>query len=253
LGENLIKTIIVLLFFIFSISASASQTLNFSTGEWPPYTSEKDPHARVLQTIVTEVYKLANIDVLYHYYPWKRALRSANEFEVEGTLPWSWSAKREEIYYYSKQPIIMTRTVFFHLKSQEVKWDTFEDLKKYTIGGNLGYRSTDVLLENNIDLELVETEPQNFKKLLRGRIDLTPSSLFVGYYIINNLFSKSKALLFTNTTKQLLPENGVHLLIPKNHPRGKEIINTFDREFENLVKSGMYDKIIDDFLFNKKD
>lgn len=109
------------------------------------------------------------------------------------------------------------------------------------------------MLENNIDLELVETEPQNFKKLLRGRIDLTPSSLFVGYYIINNLFSKSKALLFTNTTKQLLPENGVHLLIPKNHPRGKEIINTFDREFENLVKSGMYDKIIDDFLFNKKD
>ena len=240
--------LVIFLLVLFSLPAYATQTLIFSTGEWPPYTSEKDPQARVVQTIVTETFKLANIDVLYKYYPWKRSMRFAEELKVEGTLPWSKSAKREEIYYYSKQPIIITQTVFFHLKSLEVKWDTFEDLKKYRIGGNLAYRSTDVLQKNNIEVELVPSEEQNFKKIMAGRIDLTPSSLFVGYYIINKLFPRYKASMFTNTTKQLLPEDGVYLLVSKRHPRGKEIIDIYDRAFAELVNSGKYEKIIDDFI-----
>jgi len=245
--RNLLVTLVLL---ILPLPLYATQTLIFSTGEWPPYTSEKDPKAKVLQTIVTEAFKLESIDVLYKYYPWKRSIRSAEELKVEGTLPWSKSTEREKIYYYSKQPIIITRTVFFHLKNLEIKWDTFEDLRKYKIGGNLGYRSTEVLEKNNIEVELVDSEEQNFKKVLLGRIDLTPSSLFVGYYIINKLFSKSKASIFTNTTKQLLPENGVHLLVPKHHPRGKEIIDTYNRGFDKLVESGKYEEIIDDFLTN---
>ena len=235
---------------LFSLPGYAAQAVTFSTGEWPPYTSEKDPKARVLLTIVSEAFKLENIDVQFEFYPWKRSIRSAEELKVEGTLPWSKSVKREEIYFYSEQPIIITRTVFFHLKSLEVQWDTFEDLRKYKIGGNLGYRSTLVLEENNVEVELVESEEQNFKKVLMGRVDLTPSSLFVGYHIINKLFPKSKALIFTNTTKQLLPENGVHLLVPKRHPRAKEIIDTYNRGFDKLVQTGMYDKIINDFLIN---
>ena len=144
--------------------------------------------------------------------------------------------------------MVITRTVFFHLKSLDFKWETLEDLKNYRIGGNLENRSTDVLTQNNIKIELVPSEEQNFKKLLAGRIDATPSSIFVGYYIINKLFPKSKAMIFTNTTKQLLPENGVYLLIPKKHPKAKELIDIFDKAFDKLVKSGMYDKLVDDSI-----
>jgi len=237
-----------LLFLLLVISGYAKETLILSTGEWAPYTSQKDPSARVVQTIITETFRLANIDVLYKYYPWKRALRNAEDVEVDGSLPWSKSSAREEIFHYSKEPIVITRTVFFHLKSLDFKWDTFEDLKKYRIGGNLGYRSTDVLKTNNLKLELVANEEQNYRKMLAGRIDITPSSFFVGYYIINKLFPKSKAMTFTNTTKQLLPENGVHLVIPKKHPKGKELMKIFDEAFSKLVHSGMYDKIIDNSI-----
>jgi len=242
------KLFTLLLLVLLSISGYAKETLILSTGEWAPYTSQKDPSARVIQTIVTETFKLVNIDVLYKYYPWKRSLRYAEEFEVDGSIPWSKSSEREKVFYYSKEPIIITRTVFFHLKSLDFKWDTFEDLKRYRIGGNIGYRSTDVLKKNDLKVELVAKEEQNFRKLLANRIDITPSSFFVGYYIINNLFPKSKALTFTNTTKQLLPENGVHIVIPKKHPRGKEIMKIFDEAFEKLVNSGKYDKIIDEFV-----
>ncbi|OUR71302.1 hypothetical protein A9Q76_05775 [Arcobacter sp. 31_11_sub10_T18] len=233
---------------LLTISGYAKETLILSTGEWAPYTSQKDTSARVIQTIVTQSFKLANIDVLYKYYPWKRSLRNAENVEVDGSLPWSKSSEREEVFYYSKEPIIITRTVFFHLKSLDFKWDTFEDLKKYRIGGNIGYRSTDVLKRNDLKVELVAKEEQNFRKLLANRIDITPSSFFVGYYIINNLFPKSKAMTFTNTTKQLLPENGVHLVISKKHPKAKELMRIFDETFSKLVKSGMYDKIIDDSI-----
>jgi len=242
------KLITSLLLLLLTLSVYAKETLILSTGEWPPYTSEKDPNARVVQTLITETYKLANIDVLYKYYPWKRALRKAEDIEVDGSLPWSRTESREKLFYYSKKPIVNTRTVFFHLKSLDFKWETFEDLKKYRIGANLGYKTTAVLEKNNLKLELVATEEQNFKKMFLGRIDITPSSFFVGYYIINKIFPQSKAMTFTNTTKQLLPENGVYLLIPKKHPNAKKLIKIFDEAFDKLVKSGMYDKIIDNSI-----
>jgi len=236
------------LLILITISVYAKETLILSTGEWVPYTSQKDPNGRVLQTIVTQTFKLANIDILYKYYPWKRTYKTAQELKVDGTVAWFKKKEREEIFYYSAKPLINVKTVIFHLKTLDFDWKDFDDLKKYRIGGNLGYTSTQVLLDKNIKMEVVRTEEQNFKKLLLGRIDITPTSFFAGYYLINKLFAQDKTMLFTNHPKQVVPQNGIYFLIPKKHPRGKELMDIFNKAHNKLIKSGKYDQIIEDFI-----
>jgi len=238
------KLCLSLLFLFICLPIFANTTLVISTGEWPPYTSEKDPNARVIQTIVEEAFKLEDIDVVYRYFPWKRALKTAKELGVDGSLPWSKSTQREKVFYYSKQPIIKTKTVFFYLKSLDFKWEKFDDLKQYRIGSSIGYKVSNILIEKKLNVELVPKEEQNFKKLLAGRIDITPSSFFVGYYIINKLFPRDKAFAFTNDTKKVLPQSGVHFILSKKHPKAKEIIQKFDRGFEKLIQLGRYKKIV---------
>jgi len=236
------------LFILLTVSVYAKETLVFSTGEWAPYTSQKDPNGRVLQTIVTQTFKLADIEVLYKYYPWKRTYKVALDLEVDGTVAWFKKKEREESFYFSKNPLVNIKTVVFHLKSFDFDWKDFDDLKKYKIGGNLGYTSTQVLLDRNIEVEIVRTEEQNFKKLLLRRIDITPTSFFAGYYLINKLFSRDKAMLFTNHTKQVVPQSGIYFLIPKKHPKGKELMDIFNKAHDKLIKSGKHDQIIDDFI-----
>ncbi|OUR71301.1 hypothetical protein A9Q76_05770, partial [Arcobacter sp. 31_11_sub10_T18] len=59
---------------------------------------------------------------------------------------------------------------------------------------------------------------------------------------------KEKAMLFTNHTKQVVPQNGLYFIVPKKHPKAKELINMFNMGYDKLVKSGKYEQIIDEFI-----
>ena len=55
-------------------------------------------------------------------------------------------------------------------------------------------------------------------------------------------------MLFTNHTKQVVPQNGLYFIVPKKNPKAKELMNMFNRGYNKLVKSGRYEEIIDEFI-----
>jgi len=244
---------ILLLFFLIysSINLQARQTITLSTGEWAPYTSQTDPQGRIAQIIVTEAFNLEDVSVKYSYFPWKRALKMTKELQVDGTMPWYKTKQRQEEFYYSKQAIVRSKIVFFHLKSLDFKWDKDEDLQKYLIGGTIGYKSTKLFESKNLNVSLVPTEIQNFKNILNNRVDITASSVLVGYDIINKTFEKNEAKLFTHAQKEIYPETGAYLLISKKHAYAKALINQFDSGLKKLIKSGRYEQIIKNFMTRK--
>jgi len=224
---------------------SANEIINLTTGEWPPYTSKNNLNERIAQKIVSEAFKLVGVDTKITYYPWKRAYKMAKELDVDATFPWERNEGREADFYFSKKAILSTRTVFFHLKSFNFQWENFEDLAKYKIGATEGYNTATVLKDNGLKMQMVFREVLNFKKLLRGRIDITPSSYFVGYNIINKNFSIEETSKFTNHTKLIYPEKGVFFLISKRHPYAKQLMEKFDRGLELLIQNGFYEKILE--------
>jgi len=236
-----------LLFMVFSGTLFSNQVLSLAIGEWAPYTSQKDPKGKMAEIIVFEAFKLENIDVVYKYYPWKRAFELVARGDEVGTFPWYITPSREKEFIISKEAIIVSKTVFFHLKSLDLQWTKYEDLKKYKIGGILGYSYTQLLKNKGLKVEEVPREELNFKKLLKNRIDLIPSDFFVGYNIINKIFEPNKAALFTNHPTSIL-HDGMYMLISKKNPDAQVLANKFDKGLIQLKKSGRYDKIILEFM-----
>lgn len=238
---------IFLLLTIFYGALSSNQIVSLAIGDWAPYTSQKEPKGKMAEVIVSEAFKLENIDVVYKYYPWKRAIELVKRGDEVGTFPWYVTPSRKKEYIISKEAIVISRTVFFHLKNLDFQWSEYEDLKKYKIGGTLGYSVAQLLRNKGLKIEEVPREELNFKKLLRNRIDLAPSDFYVGYNIINKMFTPDKAALFTNHPKSIL-HDGMYMFISKNIPDAQLLSDKFDKGLIQLKKSGRYEEIIEDFM-----
>ena len=242
------KIVLAIIFLTLTFSnVCANETIELAIGEWAPYTSEKDTNGKLAEALVTEAFKLENIDVVYKYFPWKRSFEGTKKGNYAGTFPWYGTDERKSDFYLVKEPVITAKTVFFHMKDVDFKWDTYEDLKKYKVGGTLGYSDTTLLQKNGINVDVAPNEKSNYKKLLAGRIDIVPSTMIVGYNIINNMFTPAKAALFTNHPKALINAD-MFMLISKKIPNGHELADKFGKGLKKLKESGRYDQITTDFL-----
>jgi len=241
-----IKTSFFLLLLV-SINLFANESIVLFIGEWAPYTSQKDDKGKISEIIVTEAFKLENIDVQYEYYPWKRSYRSVKEGMAVGTFPWYYSEQKEKDFIVTKEFLIRTKTVFFHLKSLKFHWESYEDLKKYAVGGTIGYTGTALLKDKGLQVQLVPREELNYKKMIKHRIDITASSIVVGVQLINKLFSKQERTLFTYHPKALF-DSKMYMLISKKIPNAQKLADSFDKGLKKLKDSGEYDRIIAEFL-----
>jgi len=226
------------------LNASTNEVIKVSTGEWPPYTTQKDNKIGLLQKIVSEAFAQENIDVKYEFNSWENAYNMAKEVSFDGTMPLFKTADREKDFLYSKNVIARTKTVFFHLKSLDFQWENYENLKKYKLGETSGFKTAKILKEKGINVEMALTEKENFDKLLAGDIDVTSASYLVGYGIINKNYSAQDAAKFTTHGKKVYPATGVYFLVSKKHPRAQELVDKFDSGLKKLLKSGRYIKLI---------
>jgi len=243
---KLLRVFIIVWLFVFSVQAKEMLTL--AIGEWAPYTSSTEKNGKIAEHIVREAFALENIEVKYKYFPWKRAIVLVQRGDELGTFPWYKTPQRQKDFIISKEAILVSKTVFFHLKSLNLQWSKYEDLKNYKIGGTLGFYYTPYLKKQGLKVEEVPREEMNFKKLLLRRIDMVPADFYVGYNILYKLFTPQKAALFTNHPKSILHDR-MYLMLSKHIYNSQQIADSFDKGLLKLKGSGRYDKIIDEFMF----
>ena len=97
---------------------SFSRTVTISTGEWPPYHSENQNDAFVLN-IIKEIYAENKIKVDYQFFPWARSYLLVKDGTVHASA--SWEPENDPKLYYSS-PLFEAQYVFFHLKSNKFQW-----------------------------------------------------------------------------------------------------------------------------------
>lgn len=237
----------VLTFLIASSPLSATNRIKIALGDYEPYTSSRDANAKMVEIIVREALALENIDVEYSYFPWQRAYEMTRQGETDATMPWGKTPVRLENFIFSEEIIISDPQVFYHLKNSGFDWQSFDDLKKYRIGGTMGYYISDFLRERDIEVNDVHTEDLNYRMILGDRIDAYPTSILVGRYQIDMLFGESEADRFTYHPR-ILNVTDYYLLISKEIPNGTEIREKFDRGLKELKRNGRYEEILRDYL-----
>lgn len=232
----------------FTDAGQAEETVRLTSGEWPPYFSQNLKHYGIGSRIVTEAFALEGIKVEYGFFPWKRALRMAQNGEWDGAVGWETNAEREKDFCVSEQ-VWEAPWVFFHLKTHPFDWKTFDDLKNIRIGATLEYMYTPEFLEaeraGKILVDRTPADEQNIKKLLYGRIDIFPQLLDIGYYQLRQ-YSPESADLITHHPFPL-GKHSEQLFLTKKKERCEELTEIFNRGLRRLKDSGKYDAYFEEF------
>ncbi len=234
--------------------ASAEEIIAVSTLEYHPWTGKNLKFNGFVNHVIAEAFQRGGYTVKYTYLPWKRAVTETKNGKYSALSYVYFSTDREKEFYLS-DPISEEKIVFFHLKSNPIKdWKTLDDLKKYTLGATRGYTYTAEFWKaaesKQLRVDVTDTDMQNFKKLIAGRIDIFPSGLVNGYSFLQKEFDASKANLLTFHPKPLSKTTG-HLAFTKSSKDSEKLLRIFNQGLAKLKQEGLYDKFVDDLLAGK--
>jgi polar amino acid transport system substrate-binding protein len=230
----------------------AGETIQITTGEYAPWTSEKLKKGGFTSHVISQAFKVEGYDVAFEFFPWKRAYKAAKPgHEFQATAWWYPSTERAKYFLYS-EPLLFDDTVFFYLKDNRFPdWETLDDLVGKRIGATRGYTYIkefwDAAKSGRLDIQEANSDQLNFKKLLAGRIDTFPTSYLVGLKLLKERFRPEEFEDVTSHPKPLVSAPG-HLLISKKAKNAKELMEKFNRGLASLKESGRYDQFMADFV-----
>ena len=170
----------------------------------------------------------------------------------DGSIGWPYSEERAKTHYYSQRPVNSGKWVFFHRKDTEFKSLSIEELKKYTFGVTLGEWAMDgddaftTLLRNGVlNYEQAQTDELMFVMLARGRIDVFPQQVDVGYHQIKMLQQEGRVprqeLEAITHFPQPYRKMPLYLLLSKKNDRNKMMIEKFNKGMDRLHELGRLD------------
>lgn len=235
-------------------SASADEIITIATLEYAPWTGKNLKSNGFVNHVITEAFQRKGYTVKFTYLPWKRAVTEAKRGKYSALSYYYWSKDREKDFYLS-EPISVEKIVLFHLKSKPIKdWKTLDDLKNYKFGATREYTYTkefwDAANTKRLMVDVTNSDLQNFKKLLVGRIDIFPSGLVNGNSLLQKEFNPGIPSLISFHPKPLSKTTG-HLAFTRSRKNSENLVRIFNQGLAELKKEGLYDKFTGDLLTGK--
>ncbi len=183
--------LIIILYLFISVTAQ-SNTLQVATTEYPPFQYTDNEQIKGFNTsIVEKVIKNAGYKPDIKSYPWARALKLAKK-ERE-MLIYSIVRNPEREKKFKWIGVIAPFNVYFwKLKNRDdIKISTILDAQKFKCGATTGDVRTDQLIKlgfiPGLNLEAVESDQQNIRRLFAGKIDILTQDDVSLRYIVESL------------------------------------------------------------------
>ena len=235
-------------------SASAEEIITIATLEYAPWTGKNLRSNGFVNHVITKAFQHKGYTVKFTYLPWKRAVMETKNGQYSALSYVYWSKDREKEFHLS-DPISEEKIVFFHLKSNPIKdWKSLDDLKNYKFGATRGYTYTkefwDAAKSKRLMVDVTDSDLQNFKKLLDGRIDIFPSGLVNGKSLLQKEFNPGTPSLIAFHPKPLSKTTG-HLAFTRSRKNSENLVRIFNQGLAILKKDGSYDRFAADLLAGK--
>lgn len=215
------------------------------TGEWAPYTSQSMDGKGFFVEIVDAVFKQMKATYSLSFVPWARAEEMVKNGDAFACLPYTVTDERKAVYDFS-DIVAKSTGRFFAIKGGRVPaafaWNTYADLKPYTIGGVWGYWFEDSFKSAGLRVDNADKDDSNAKKLSAMRIDLWPTDELVGWQLIKSVDPQNLGNYFT--LAKPLNESALCLMVSRNYPQGAAILAKFNTALDAIKKNGVYKAIL---------
>lgn len=211
----------------------------------PPNMYLQNGHAAGLYSLLLDtIFQHMEHDVSIEAVPWKRAM----DMGAQGTAGVAGIYKTPDrllIYDYS-DPIYTELLLVFVQKNKTFTFESVKDLEGKRIGVILGWsygpEFDKARAQKTFEVEPVNRDQLNFKKLMDGRLDCVVASRESGFYEI----ARKKYTDILPLGKALLG-NPTYLAFAK-HTHNKNLLLHFNTALRALKENGEYERLVKDFM-----
>lgn len=228
-----VRLLLVITLLAPSLSLRAEDSLRLGAGEWPPYISAELADNGPIGKLVTDAFAASGIDSQLEWLPWARALRKAEQTQLDAVFPWYRSKQREQDFLFSDS-LASESSAIFHHRGMQFDWNNLEDLKPYRIGVNTGYFYSESFSqaeqEQSLNITRADTERQLIDMLLRGRLDIILMGKAPGEHFIKQ--AGGDAVLTSHP--KVFAKKHMHVLFPKADPNSPERLTAFNRGLRQI-------------------
>lgn len=160
---------------------------------WPPYTLGRSGEVAedgIVPELVAEIADRMGLEAEVLLLPWVRCIKMVADGELDGVAAITRNEEREEDFVFSEPLLSAPAYVWFSAGKAEPAraWSGFEAFEGRIMGVTLGFHYGDAyqaaLDEGLLNVQVAQTDEQNFAKLARGRIDFFICNDWVARYLI---------------------------------------------------------------------
>ncbi|UUY06614.1 transporter substrate-binding domain-containing protein [Pseudomonas sp. J452] len=217
-----------------------AETIRLTNGEWSPYLGEKLPHHGVASRIVEEAFALQGVQVQWEFYPWARALRSAEKGKSDGAAVWLRSPEREQAFFIS-DPVVDSGYYLFHRKDQAFDWQQVGDLHGKRLGGAIDYDYGQAFQQaessGQLQVKRLSSEEQGLRMVLAGRLDAFPMDKVVAFDLLHSKFNSAERRQLSFHPLPLRSDS-LHLLLSRKVAGNEAMLQRFNQGLQQLRDSG---------------
>lgn len=175
---------LVLILFGTPVRAQTPETIRLVGFKYPPFYQEQGNAVEGIAVDMAQaLFSRLDLKTEMEIYPLKRALGLLEQGRADGTMILIKTPERSE-YLKFTEPTMVVRGLIWSAADREggpVNFDSLEDLRPYRIGMTRGYsygHEFDEFLKT-MDVEVANTDYQNYLMLLARRTDIFPGNELV--------------------------------------------------------------------------
>ena len=120
-----------------------------------------------------------------------------------------------------------------------------DDLKGISIGATETYAYTPEFLQamknGSLHVELLSSDELNFRKLLKGRIEIFPLNIVVAHALLASKFTRQEIASITYHPRALYSIQ-THLLFSKKVTKNMRLLKLFNKGLKRLKDSGKFNQ-----------
>lgn len=237
-----IGLMLLICFALHSPVLAADKTVRLATLEWPPFVGEDLKHLGFTSEIVTRCFQAAGYRVRIDFMPWARVLKEVAGGRYHAMYPAYYSNQRAVVYALSK-PLAEGPLGFYKRAGEDIHFRNLSDLKPYRIGVVRGYVNTPEFdAATYLKKRPVNSDIQNLKKLLKGRIDLAIADKYTVQYLLTTALPRARGkIVFLTPPLAIKP---LFVGFSREIDGYQEILADFNESLDGLAKKGIIDHIM---------
>jgi len=254
------NVIIILLTLLMTSSSSiaAEQTVRLATLAWEPYVGPDLENKGYVSEIAVEAFKRAGYTTITTFYPWARAVKTAEYGEADGVFPEYYDERRKESFVFSDPfpggPVGLYKRKDMHISYPvDPRIDQTKalfGLKQYRFGVVRGYINTrEFDAADFLRKDEVFSDELNIKKLYNRRIDFMFIDKFVAEHLIQHKFPQYDAEL--EFMEPPLENKQLYIAFSKQAVNYKEKLSAFNRGLAQITADGTLAAIMKRHGFEK--